>query len=231
MAESKSLSPAMARYAQRERSPIGRIVNDITDRAQDLSNSVRIAINVRRGNETPEAGRTLSQSIADGRADKAEWRQAFKATGQLDIPNAPRDVRRAGPVPTIVGDWHNNASGMTEARVLVGQSKAGFHHAVEVRTAGTQAIPAGWSAAVPTQREAWNNGASVSSRVLGNPAQDNSPKAAGARDAAFRRDFPDGPAQARAQTSGAADTYRSQVSASAAPRASEAQKTNSRMRM
>ena len=106
---------------------------------------------------------TLANRAVDTMAD-AMRRAYVQLLGQSsDLRPGQSDK---GITVRLVGDWHNNSSGMTEARIIIGQSKAGFHHAVDVRVPGTDALPRKWIPAVTTRQEAWTAAVAYMNRML-----------------------------------------------------------------
>src|SRR5208337_4729643 len=125
-------------YWRREKTEIGRRINDVKDRLAEAASLRALEA------ANPSARWDRAEQIRTDRADKTFWRGHFKATGEQIRPADIRCMeaetdqreRNSGPSgeivePTHSGKWRLDMSGIIESRVHIGRSEKGYHYGVE----------------------------------------------------------------------------------------------------
>ena len=125
-------------YWQRERSAVGRVINDVADFGKRAVG--RMAFAMQR--PTIRSRGLYQAAVADYRADKTNWRKRFRETGRLDtgaeVPIAPKPAQNRAQKAQIAPT--TTQSGIQQTVWKLAQ-EAGRGHA-ETRQQGQQKAPA-----------------------------------------------------------------------------------------
>jgi len=152
-------------YWRREKTEIGRRINDVKDRLFEAAAMRRV-----EGRPNDFERQNVEENIAEDRADKKAWREHFKATGEFITPDEihrradelertewaeQNRAYNSGPSGEIVkgirsSGWSMDVSGIVESRVHIGRSENGYHYSVESTDNRTFESDPPWSKAFKT---------------------------------------------------------------------------------
>lgn len=106
---------ASDKYWEREKTVIGRVVNDVIDTARELASNVRMNLS----DPTPQERHVHRSVIDENRLEKADWRARFDKTGVMMTAEELTMDRQA----TAEYDRYSLAQATSEARSIWGDTR------------------------------------------------------------------------------------------------------------